>query len=225
MMVKNGYLIFAYRIFSFVISILGLLANMQVLEGTPNYYALFAYTTQSNILVILFFTLLVIKTAQQLFFREKTNNRNYGFYPVLSFVVCFSIFITMIIFWLVLAPSQWADINLLTFFNLGVHFINPVLMILDRFLFYEKGRIKKRQVFLILIFPYFYILQSFLLGLTHAVYFSPIGIDSYYIYPFLDFDKYGCQVFLFIAVLTMIFLLLGYGWHRLELLLKKLCAP
>lgn len=59
-------------------------------------------------------------------------------------------------------------------------------------------------------------LQSFALGLTHTVYFSEIGVDSYYIYPFLDFDKYGVRVFLYIAILTVFFLLLGYLWYLSE---------
>lgn len=200
-----------YRIAAFAIAAVGLLANMEVFTGKPNYYALFAYTTQSNILVCLFFLILIVKTAAKIIRKEEAADKNYGFYPLASFAISFAILITMLIFWLVLAPANWADVNLLTFFNLGVHFINPLLMIADRLLFYKKGAMRKYQPLVILFFPYVYILQSFALGLNHAVYFEPIGIESYYIYPFLDFDQYGALVFAFIAGLTVLFLLLAYG--------------
>ena len=67
-----------------------------------------------------------------------------------------------------------------------------------------------------LIFPLLYVAQSFILGLNHLVYFSDVGVESYYMYPFLDFDAYGPLVFVFILGLAGFFLGLSYLWYYLE---------
>jgi hypothetical protein len=205
-----------YRVAAVVVIVFGLLATLGVFRGEINYYVFFAYTTQSNILVLGFFIMLVVKTAAMIAYGEEPPDKNYGFHPVAAFAVSFAILITMMIFWAILVPLQWGKINLMVFSNLGVHLLCPLLMIGDYLLFYKKGVMRRRDPLAIVIFPYIYIGQSFALGLNHAVYFAPLHIESYYIYPFMDFDAYGGMVFLFILALTAFFLGLGYVCYFLE---------
>jgi hypothetical protein len=221
MLINNKYFILVYRIVAVVVIVLGLLATLGVFRGEINYYIFFAYTTQSNILVLGFFILLVAKTAAGIARGEEPSNRNYGFYPVAAFAVVFAIFITMMIFWVILVPLNWGHMNLMVFSNLGVHLICPLMMIGDYLMFYKKGVMRRRDPLAIAIFPYIYIGQSFALGLTHAVYFEPLHIESYYIYPFMDFDAHGRMVFLFLLALTAFFLGLGYICYYIERRLSK----
>ncbi|MDR1101619.1 MAG: hypothetical protein LBL34_04630 [Clostridiales bacterium] len=222
MKIGNKYFILGYRILAFIIITLGILATAQVFTGKINFYVFFAYTMQSNILVWLFFAVLIVKTAARIAQRQEAKDENYGFYPVISFAICFAILVTMLIFWGLLAPARWGNSHLLTFANLGVHLFCPLLMIGDRLLFYKKGMLKKHEPLAMVIFPFLYIIQALSLGMTRAVYFEPLGIKSYYIYFFLDFDIYGYRVFLFIFLLTVFFLALGYGCYYLG---KRMSKP
>jgi hypothetical protein len=217
MPITNKYFILGYRIVAVVAIVLGLLATMGAFSGEINYHMFFAYTTQSNILVLGFFVVLAAKTASTIARGEDPPDKNYGFYPVAAFAVSFAILITMMIFWAILVPLKGGmSMGLMTFYNLGVHLLCPLLMIGDYLLFYKKGVMRRRDPLAITIFPYIYIGQSFALGLNHAVYFAPLHSESYYLYPFLDFDAHGRLVFLFILALTAFFLGLGYVCYYLE---------
>jgi hypothetical protein len=164
-----------------------------------------------------FFVVLVARTAATIARGVEPPDKNYGFYPVAAFAVTFAILITMMIFWAILVPLKGGmSMGLMTFYNLGVHLLCPLLMIGDYLMFYKKGVMRRRDPLAITIFPYLYIGQSFALGLNHVVYFAPLHIESYYIYPFMDFDAYGGLVFLFILALTAFFLGLGYVCYYLE---------
>jgi hypothetical protein len=220
--INNKYFILGYRVASVVVIVFGLLATLGAFSGSINYYIFFAYTTQSNILVLGFFVVLVAKTAAKIARGEDVVDKSFGFYPVAAFAVTFAIFITMMIFWGILVPLKGGmSMGLMTFYNLGVHLFCPLLMIGDYLLFYKKGVMRRRDPLAITIFPYLYIGQSFALGLNHVVYFAPLHIESYYIYPFMDFDAHGRLVFLFLLALTAFFLGLGYVCYYLEKRVSK----
>jgi len=210
----NTKFILFYRVVSFLLITVGLVVCLQLFEEEKNLYSLFTYTVQSNLLVWFFFLASSIRTAKELYTGKKFTGC--GFCSVFSFSSCIAIMVTFLIFWCYLAPSGWMQNNLLSFRNLSIHFFCPVLMILDRLLFFEKGLLKKSQVLYMLIFPLVYVAQSFILGLNHLVYFSEIGVESYYIYPFLDYDAHGPLVFLFLLGLTGLFLGISYLWYFLE---------
>jgi hypothetical protein len=210
--IRNKAFVLGYRIAALVVITAGLMDIVGVFAGNINWYIFFAYTIQSNVLVWLMFVVLIAKTATAPRHSEVAAAGRFGFYPVVSFAVSIAILITMLIFWAILAPMSWSSGSLLTFSNLAVHLVCPLLMLGDRVMFYGKGVMRKREVLSIAVFPYIYIAQSFTLGLTRAVYFEPLRIESYYIYPFLDFDAHGYWVFLYIALLTVFFLGIGYLW-------------
>lgn len=211
---NNGRFVLAYRISTFLLITLGLLVSLRVFTDDPHPYALFTYTIQSNLLVWTFFLISIIKTVKKL--RSTDKDGDYGFYSVFSFAVCIAIVVTFLIFWCYLAPTGWTKNRLLSFSNLSIHLFCPLLMVLDRILFYKKGVLKKPQVLYMLIFPLVYVAQSFALGLSRAVWFSEVGVESYYIYPFLDLDAYGPLVFVFVAALAALFLGISYLWYFLE---------
>ena len=211
---NNGTIILIYRIGAFILISLGLLASLRPFSVHPNPYSLFTYTIQSNLLVWSFFLFSIVLTLRKLSGQE--NDRDFGFCSAFSFAVCIDIIVTFLIFWCYLAPSGWMKNSLLSFKNLSIHFFCPLLMVLDRILFYRKNVLKKKQILGILIFPMIYVIQSFVLGLTHAVWFAPVGVHSYYMYPFLDLDAQGAMVFVYLIGLVAAFLGLSYLWYFLE---------
>ena len=201
-----------YRVAALVIIAAGLADISGLLSGEINPHVFLSYTVQSNVLVWLFFAFCTIKTA-----RAKVGQHYpFGFWPAASFAVTIAILITMLLFWAILAPTSWAGGHLLTFSNFAVHLICPILMIFDRFIFYQPGKIGRLEPLAVFIFPYMHVAQSFIIGLNRLVYFAPLRIESYYIYPFLDYDAQGNMVFLYILGLSLIFLGISYGWRHLE---------
>jgi len=204
-----------YRLAAFIFIAVGILDTAGVFSGNVNWHIFLTYTVQSNVLVLLFFAVLIVKTM-------RLGNRvgkpyPFAFYPIVSFVFSIDILITMLIFWTILAPMTWAGGYLLSFSNFAVHLISPLLMIFDRIMFYQPGRIRKYALLIITIFPYVHVAQSFIIGLNRLVYFAPMRIESYYIYPFLDYDTHGNMVFVYILGLSLVFLGIGYAWRYVEL--------
>ena len=184
------------------------------MSETPNPYSLFTYTIQSNLLVWGYFLFSIIKTIKKLSIAE--NDQDFGFHTAFSFAVCIDIIVTFLIFWCYLAPNGWMAGSLLTFKNLSIHFFCPLLAVLDRIMFFRKGSLKKSQIPVIMIFPLIYVVQSLTLGLTHAIWFAPVGVESYYMYPFLDLDAHGAMVFVYLIGLVAIFLGISYLWYYIE---------
>ena len=211
---SNKKLVTAFRLSAFIFITLGILDTAGIFSGTIRWQVFLTYTFQSNVLVWLFFAILIVKTLCG--GNPEATEHPFAFYPVISFVISIYIFITMLIFWTILAPLSWSDGYLLTFSNFAVHLICPLLMIFDRIMLYPRGLIRKQDPPAILIFPLLHVVQSFVIGLNRLVYFAPIKIESYYIYPFLDYDKHGNMVFVYIFGLALFFLGLGYIWRHLE---------
>ena len=211
---NNPKFVLFYRLAAFFLITAGMFASLQLLEEEKNLYALFTYTLQSNLFVWVFFLVNIIQTLRKVV--SKKHDNDFGFTPVFSFAVCIAIVVTFLIFWCYLVPTGWAKNSLLTFRNLSIHLFCPLFMVLDRVLFYKKATFSKKQILYILIFPLVYLAQSLSLGLTHTVWFGSIGVDGYYIYPFLDVDAFGALVILFVIALAGLFLGLSFLWYHLE---------
>jgi hypothetical protein len=218
---RNKIFAMIFRLFALLFSIWGILAITGVFKNAFNPVALLAYTIQSNILTAIFFGILLTRTV--LCVMSKKNHpssieKPYGFFPRLSAFVSVAIFVTMVVFWLILAPSfQGANmIRLLALDNLAVHLITPLLMLIDYILFTERGKLKKYDPLLCAIIPYAYLLEAMTLGLTHTVKYDSLGIHSYYPYMFLDIDRFGAWVILMILAITLFFLLIIFVWRRFD---------
>jgi hypothetical protein len=221
----NKVFAMVFRGFGLLFGAWGVLAVTGVFKDAFNPVILLAYTIQSNILVVIFFGILLGKT-----FMKTTKNKGgeealafsekpFGFFPRLSMLVAFAIFVTMLIYWFVLAPLsvQGSGVrHLLALENLAVHLITPLLMLTDYILFTKRGMLKKYDVLLCTIIPYTYMLEALALGLTRTVRYDSIGNNSYYPYIFLDVDRFGARVILFVAAMSLFFLTIAFCWQRFD---------
>ncbi|MDR1231133.1 MAG: Pr6Pr family membrane protein [Spirochaetaceae bacterium] len=219
---NNKFFAIVFRGFALLFGAWGVLAVTGVFKDAFNPVILLAYTIQSNILVVIFFGILLVKTLIKNKNGEKapvSPEKPFGFFPRLSMVVAFAIFVTMLIYWFVLAPLsvQGSGVRqLLALENLAVHLITPLLMLVDYILFTKRGMLKKYDMLLCTVIPYTYLLEALTLGLTRTVRYDSIGNNSYYPYIFLDIDRFGARVILFVAAMSLFFLVIAFCWQRFD---------
>src|SRR5690625_2936386 len=70
-----------FRLFAFSFAFLGVLETTGFLRGQFDTVTLFAYTTQSNMLVIIFFGVLLIKSIGFKVTKSSVTIKSFGFYP------------------------------------------------------------------------------------------------------------------------------------------------
>jgi hypothetical protein len=218
---QNKIFAIVFRACAFLFALWGIMAITGVFRSAVNPVTLLAYTIQSNILTAVLFGILLVRTIRCIpgggkgpLFLEKP----FGFFPRLSAFITFAIFVTMLVFWFILAPGMTTR-SLLALDNLAVHLITPLLMLADYLLFTERGKLKKHDPLLCAIIPYLYLLEAMTIGLTRSVRYDSLGNPSYYPYMFLDIDRFGPRVILTVAAMTLFFLGIAFFWRYLD---KKL---
>lgn len=173
------------------------------------------YTILSNILCFIYFAVLVI--AQ----RKKEN-------ALIRGAVTMCIAVTGLVYHFMLngfmgtAAGAGVPVTALSVSNILVHYVVPILVILDYFLFVPKGQYKSLYPLAWLVLPYAYFAFSMVRAEVSSRTFTGFGGTSRYPYPFLDVDLYGWdKVLLIVLAVTVAFLALGYIVYVLDRLLGK----
>lgn len=198
-----------YRAFLVLIGLYGLYLNF--FNGYSNIgEMLHYYTILSNILVIGFFIFLII------------NYKKNKDYPHLKGAVTMAITVTFLIFHFILNPAMFDMIgtgyNPLNPSNLIVHYIVPIMAILDWLLFDIKGRYTKTDPLLWLSIPFIYFIVMTINGLLGYTFTG----GSHYPYFFMDWDKLGAvKVLEYVLLIIVAFTILGYIYYGIDRLLKK----
>jgi hypothetical protein len=213
-----------FRTCAFLLAVWGIISITGMFKNAFNPVILLAYTIQSNILVAVFFGILLVRTIFRICGGGRPLENPYGFFPRLSAFVAMAIFVTMLIYWFILVPvslqsaglGRLANLN-----NLMVHLFTPILMLADYLIFTGRGKLKKYDFLLAAVIPYSYLAEAMTLGLTRTVRYDSLGIHSYYPYIFLDVDRFGPLVILMIAAITLFFFGIMILWQRLD---KKIAA-
>lgn len=218
-MIKNRFAALIYRLFCLLFTLVGLLVHMDILNGNLNLRMFMYYTIQSNLLALAMFAILTAKTIRDI--RKNGKLGPAGYYPRFEMVCCIDLLLTLIVYWVMLAPgafSMGTETGLFSFDNLAVHLVVPLLCILDYFLFTTPGHLKYRDVYYVLIYPLFYVLFTTVAGLMGYVYrISSIdGRPVRFPYFFFDWDDVGAKGFLYILVLVAFFLLLSHLLYWLD---------
>jgi len=127
----------------------------------------------------------------------------------LEMVSTVNLLLTFIVFWTLLAPSLpvW---YLLSYDNLSIHIITPLLLLADYIIFSEAGRLKYKDVYFTCVFP-----------LIYLAFVIIIGAKPYF---FLDFEKTGFMVFVYIAAILLLLILLGHCFYFFDKKIRKKTA-
>ena len=197
-----------YKLALGALALAGILLQMGVLDGRLNLSLLRFFTVQSNTLAAAYFL------WAGLWLLTKGEGKRTRWAHVLKGIVTMNLTVTMLVAHFLLGGFPTAG-GVLGASLWIVHYIVPLLTLLDWVLFDDKGRVTGREPVLWLIFPYLY-----LAFVTAAVGLgASLGYDgsSRYPYPFLDVQKLGLgTVAGTVAVLTAGFLLLGYVFWALD---------
>ena len=212
-----------YRLFAFGFSTTGLLKQIGVFDGIISFRSFMYYTVQSNLLAVMLFAFLAVRTGKSL--REGLRG-SVGWHSRLGMVCTVDLLMTLIVFWVLLVPEVSAA-YLWTFDNIAVHTVTPLLCLFDYILFSEQRQLKYRDVYYVCIFPVCYVVFSFIAGLTGYVYYfsstfsdphsgaievAPVRVP----YFFLDFDRLGFMAAVYIAAILVFILLLSHTVYFID---------
>ena len=214
-MVKDKRAALIFRIAVTLIAAAGLLDLLGIFGGVIHTGTLYYYTAQSNILVIVLFVMLSVRTAAGIL---KGTDNNACFYPRFEMICVIDILLTFCVFWVLLVPYMAGEYYLWTFSNLAVHAVTPLLCLLDYILFSEPRRLKRRDIFYVAIFPICYVVYSSLIGLGGYIYgiSQADGKPVRFPYFFFDFDRIGALALAYIGGLLVFFFGIGCIFYYLD---------
>ena len=186
-----------YRIIIVIVTAIGLYLNFKFLTFEKG---ILYFTNLSNLLCLIYFTVLVILMITK---KLKRNNTYY----IVKGMVTMSITLTMVVYNLLLSSSDGLGVftNHQLECNL-VHIVVPLLVIFDYIFFAEKGHLKKEYPFIwstvLIAYELFVIIYSSLGGTFIG------GIKVPYVY--MDVEKYGLFRVLINVFVVYIFFI-GFG--------------
>ncbi|KAK8857495.1 hypothetical protein M9Y10_015900 [Tritrichomonas musculus] len=210
--IKSRTVALIYRFFSVVVVFFGLLLSSGILEGKMEYNLFIYFTYQSNIWCLIFFVFLIIETLKDL-----KNKGRIGFStvsPLIRGEVMISIMLTHLVYHNILAPHKFKmnpnfKCSLIYWLqDVLVHYVTPLLTVLDYLLFCKKNSFLSFHPFVWLSLPIIYIIVVFII----AEYIPAIPYkDSRYPYFFLDIDLLGTKnVIKYIVGLTFGLIVFAY---------------
>jgi len=206
-----------------VLAIAGFLDMLGVFGGELRLGALMFYTMQSNILAIVLFSMLLIRTLVGL---RDGRNGSAGYFARFEMVCVSNVMLTFLVYWVLLAPilfTMVGEYSMWTFDNLAVHAFTPLLCLLDYILFTQPRHLKYRDVYCICIFPLAYMVATSVAGLLGYVYFisADDGLPVRFPYFFYDFDRIGILSLAYIGAMVLFFLLTGHVFYYVDRRLRK----
>lgn len=213
-MCKNRKIALIYRIAAFVICLFSILYRMDIFAGKFYSIPLLYYTIQIGLLDVILFGMLACKTLQAI----KKKDCTVGYFPRLSALALLCSMVVFLVFWFVLVPSASSNVQdidfILSYKNIGIHLVIPVLVLLDYILFSQKGKLTKRDPWIFLIPLVVYFVQATILGFAGVNYRqTDINAGSEplnFPYFFMDYYKTGWLVALYVPLITLFCLGMGY---------------
>jgi hypothetical protein len=213
-MIRNARLSLNFRVFALVLVVAGVLAHMGLFAGSFQAWKLMYYTIQSNILAALLFMILVWSDINVLWGR----NHELRSVPLARFeMVCVvDLLLTFAVYWALLAPGSGAALWQID--NLAVHFLTPLLCLIDFLVFAERRASRPRDVSFALIFPLSYVLYSSLAGFAGYTYgVSAVdGRPKHFPYFFIDYERIGASACLYIGLVAVMLGAIGFAVRWLD---------
>ena len=213
-----------FRCAAFLFSFVGVALHIDLFSGSFNPGGLMYYTVQSNLLGVAMFALLAARTAVGL--KNEGRHGDNGWFSRLEFVCVIDILLTLVVYWVLLAPSAFSmggEYYLFAFDNLAVHLITPLLCLVDYLLFTTGGRLKYRDVYAVLVYPLAYVAGTSVAGFAGYVFrLSPQdGLPVRFPYFFIDWERTGAMCWVYIAALVVVFLVIAHVFYLLDRKVRK----
>lgn len=221
MYLQNRSLILTYRGLLVVAASLGILLELDVFKGHCHWDRFVFYTLLSNLACLLFFAAAFCQTAKLLI--KDAPNGDASLWPHFKGAVTMLITVTLLVYHFMLAPRliQNPDYGFWSLRNMLLHYVTPIMVILDWLLFDRKGGYRWYSPLLWLIIPVIYLIfiliRAELAGvISHT--------HSRYPYFFLDVDVLGVRkVVMFVLAIAVFFVVMGYIFRLVDFCLAARC--
>ena len=186
----------------------GLCITSGLLDGSFELRFLNMFTNISNVAVVVYYVCALVMLSR--------NRSLVTFAHTLKMVVTMGITMTFLIAHFILSGMLTAG-GTLHVDMLLLHYVVPIMTILDWVLFDEKGVTRKRDSLVWVMEPLVYlVVVEVLVNVFGTAVGAGMG-DSRYPYPFLDANVLGWPVVLrFIFLMLAAFLTLGFLWSVLD---------
>lgn len=182
----------------------------------PNkWHNLTYYTLLSNILVAVFMGYLLWKMAKKdvIMLESVAVTR-------LKAGVTMAITLTFLVYMILLAPIASPE-DFYSVKNFTLHYIAPIMMLVDWLIFDRRGIYQKKDPFLWTIVPLIYMVFALVKGVIFKVPI-PNQSESPFPYFFLNVNKIGWNGFLIYAVgIFIIYVILGYVVYAVKMFRSK----
>ncbi|PRB70390.1 Pr6Pr family membrane protein [Arthrobacter sp. MYb213] len=215
---SHRWVALTYRIVALIIVGMGIIRISKVFSAEPVWNSFLFYTVQSNLLCLIWLMILISRTLRDL---RQAGPRGASVPSTRwAAAVTMSITVTLLIYVLVLAPSDFVQSGDYVPFSLTdtlVHVVTPALLILDWLFFVPKGTLRPRDPALWLLIPLVYVIFALVAGGLGAEFFPAV----HYPYPFMDVSQHGYpRVIVNALFMGVALLIVGY----LLLLIDRLLA-
>ena len=147
--------------------------------------------------------------------------------PILKFVGMLGILLTFLVFNIMLAGAEGRDPQAnWRVGSLCFHVVLPIMYIADWFLFYERKKCKWFYPIASIAFPLGYVIflfiQAIVLRFNSSILIPTTTTPLIYPYFFVNLDTQGVSgVLMWIGILSVAFVVVGYLFFGLDRLLKK----
>ena len=222
-MIKNRTAQLIYQTIYCTLGLVGCIASLGIFDNIKNirwdFYVHF--TNISNFFCIGVMVAALIQTVR------KKEDSYVSSTPMLKFIGMLGILLTFLVFNIMLAGAEGRDPQLnWRIGSLTFHVVLPVLYIADWFLFYERKQSKWWYPIASIGFPlayvFFLLIQAIILGFNSSILIPTTTTPLIYPYFFVNLDKQGVGgVLMWIAILAVAFVAVGYLFYGLDRLIKK----
>ena len=199
------------------VACLGIFDNISVIRW--DFYVHF--TNISNFLCIGVMLASLIETA------KKKENSYVTVAPVLKFIGVLGILLTFLVFNIMLAGAEGRDPQAnWRIGSLCFHVVLPIMYIADWFLFRERKKCKWYYPVASIAFPIGYVIflliQAVILKFDSSILIPTTTTPLIYPYFFVNLDTQGVSgVLMWIGILSVAFVVVGFGFFGLDRLGKK----
>ena len=222
-MIKNRTAQLIYQTIYCTLGFVGIVASLGIFDDITNirwdFYVHF--TNISNYFCVGVMLTALIQTA------KKKEDGYVTAVPLLKFIGMLGILLTFLVFNIMLAGAEGRDPQAnWRIGSLLAHVLLPIMYIADWFLFYERKQTKRSYPIASIGFPLAYVIflliQAIILGFDTSILIPTTTTPLIYPYFFVNLETQGVGgVLMWIAILTVAFVAVGYLFYGLDRLGKK----
>ena len=181
-----------YKYLMIIISFLSLLFTTGLLDGRFNIKIFLMFTTLSNLLCLVYY---IISLACKKSFPY--------FYGLVIVCLTITFFVAQFVLKMSFSFDSYESLSFL-----GLHYLVPIMIVIDYILFYKKGLFKKSYPLLWICFP--------------LIYFILCLIFKTYTYPFIDINLLGVsKVLVNVIIIGICYILIGYIICAIDYVMSK----